>query len=141
MKTTYTSQAVIYYDWWFIFEENKRFNWKLTLLWWKLEDWEDFKSWLLRELREESWINFSKDDLIEINNNDKLVSEDWENEYIARIYLIILKSKDQVKTILSQKQNKNVFIESSKQDLSALNYAFSRVYEQVETAIEYLENN
>lgn len=52
-----------------------------------------------------------------------------------------MKSKEQVKTILSQKQNKNLIVDSYEQDLKDLDYAFPRVYEQIERAIKYLENN
>jgi len=34
----------------------KKSSWLWTIPWWKVESWEDFLTWALRELKEEAWI-------------------------------------------------------------------------------------
>lgn len=112
-------------------EKNARYNWELTFFWWKVKTWEDRIDAIIRELNEEVWIEFSRDDLTELIQNDEEIVKD--KKYIWTIYVIVI-SKSQVKQILSKENNVWLTFNS----LFLWNYAFPSIYDKVKRALEKL---
>lgn len=113
-------------------EKNKRFNDDFTFFWWKLEDWEDYKTWLLRELQEETWINFS-DKIIHILEEKKSVIIGL-NEFIWNLYLIYITSIE-AEILLNSNEKRNM--EYTFSDIESIPYAFPELKEKLINALNY----
>ena len=134
MNTFYTSHAAILSEdsSYFYWEKNVRFDGKITFFWWKLEKWEDFMEWLLRELKEETGVDFKGNSLYLLEDKQSVIIND--NIFIWNLYLIYA-TRDQIKTILNQKHGRNVELLSSK--LDEINFGFDELKNKLNTALNY----
>lgn len=112
-------------------EKNQRYDWKLTFFWWKLNKDEDFLSWIKRELKEETWIDFSDNEIKILISEDKLII--WENTYIWRVYAIFL-TKTQIEKLLNY-NNRNIEIDTNDSNLNQANFAFGDLISKIKLAI------
>jgi 8-oxo-dGTP pyrophosphatase MutT (NUDIX family) len=115
------------------FEKNKRFDWKLTFFWWKIEEWEDKIDAIIRELYEEIWITFSRIDFIEFIINDELIIEDIR--FIWTIYILLI-TNSQIDKLLSNP--KNISIQYN--DISDENFAFWDIIRKIKSAYAKIFN-
>lgn len=134
MNTFYTSHAVILSEdsSYFYWEKNVRFDGKITFFWWKLEKWEDFMEWLLRELEEETGVDFKDNSFYLLEDKQPVTIKN--NIFIWNLYLIYA-TPDQIKTILNQKHGRNVELLSS--DLGKINFGFDELKNKLNTALNY----
>jgi hypothetical protein len=115
------------------FEKNARYNGKITLFWWKINSWEDEITAIIRELKEETWNEFSKIDFINFLNNDKLLL-DWIL-YIWMVSILIL-TNYQINKLLSFSQN-NIWLDID--SLEKWNFAFEDTINKVRNAVEKIK--
>lgn len=139
MNEVYTSQAVILSPDWkeTILEKNAKFDWKVTFLWWKLEKGEIYIEWLIRELEEKSWIKFTPEDCKLIIKADR--AEEDNVTFIANIYLIKLKTNEQVEDILKHR-NLNFKTSNNIWSINELYFAFDAVKRNLEKILEHYNN-
>ena len=132
MKTVNTSHAVLLSadKKFFYGEKNVRFNHNITFFWWKLENWDTFDTWLIRELLEETWVNFKNTDKILLENKQSVVI--WNINFIWNLYLIYV-TKNQIETILGQKHGRN--IEISTKEIDSINFWFPELKDKLLLAL------
>lgn len=107
-------------------ENNSRLKW-LTFIWWKVEEWESFEEWALRELSQETWgyIELNEWVLKEIEINTETVNwilwnwklywleiteKSWHDLIYKQKNIIKVSIKNIEKVNISDKINKNNLI-------------------------------
>lgn len=134
MNTLYTSHAAILSEdkSCFYWEKNVRFDGKITFFWWKLEEWEDYMEWLLRELKEETWVDFKSTQFYLLEEKQSVIIND--NIFIWNLYLIYA-TQSQIKTILNQEHGRNVELSSS--SIDEIDFGFDELKNKLYTALNY----
>lgn len=134
MNTLYTSHAAILSEdkSCFYWEKNVRFDGKITFFWWKLEEWEDYMEWLLRELKEETWVDFKSTQFYLLEEKQSVIIND--NIFIWNLYLIYA-TQNQIKTILNQEHGRNVELPSS--SIDEIDFGFDELKNKLYTALNY----
>lgn len=134
MNTLYTSHAAILSEdkSCFYWEKNVRFDGKITFFWWKLEEWEDYMEWLLRELKEETWVDFKSTQFFLLEEKQSVIIND--NIFIWNLYLIYATQR-QIKTILNQEHGRNVELPSS--SIDEIDFGFDELKNKLYTALNY----
>ena len=134
MNTLYTSHAAILSEdkSCFYWEKNVRFDGKITFFWWKLEEWEDYMEWLLRELKEETWVDFKSTQFYLLEEKQSVIIND--NIFIWNLYLIYA-SQSQIKTILNQEHGRNIELPSS--SIDEIDFGFDELKNKLYTALNY----
>jgi hypothetical protein len=134
MNTLYTSHAAILSEdkSCFYWEKNVRFDGKITFFWWKLEEWEDYMEWLLRELKEETWVDFKSTQFYLLEEKQSVIIND--NIFIWNLYLIYA-TQSQIKTILNQEHGRNIELPSS--SIDEIDFGFDELKNKLYTALNY----
>lgn len=134
MNTFYTSHAAILSEdkSCFYWEKNVRFDGKITFFWWKLEEWEDYMEWLLRELKEETWVDFKSTQFYLLEEKQSVIIND--NIFIWNLYLIYA-TQSQIKTILNQEHGRNIELPSS--SIDEIDFGFDELKNKLYTALNY----
>ena len=113
-------------------EANERYNLSLTFFWWKLDENENYLTWIKRELLEETWLKIPDEQIKTIIEEDRL--NIWDITYIWRVYCVIL-TKIQIYALL-KKSTRNIELNTDDDSLGKANFAFNDLSDKIKLAIK-----
>lgn len=113
-------------------EANERYNLSLTFFWWKLDENENYLTWIKRELLEETWLKIPDEQIKTIIEEDRL--NIWDITYIWRVYCVIL-TKIQIYALL-KKSTRNIELNTDDASLDKANFAFNDLSDKIKLAIK-----
>lgn len=119
-----------------ILEKNTKI-WSLSFIGGKVEEWESYESALLRELREELWIEFHLDRLLRWEIQEKRIFP--TGEWVSKYFVLIL--EDNEETIVKNAKNMETYDFKSLERLNDSEFPIERMsfLSQVQRALDALQ--